>query len=38
LTPLPSLKTFHVEHVEDAWRQAALRRGELYIITHQKPA
>ena len=38
LTPLPSLKTFHVEHVEDAWRQAALRRGELYIITHQKSA
>lgn len=31
--PVPGVKTFHVEHVDDAWRQAALRRGELYIIT-----
>lgn len=36
LTPLSSQKAFHVEHIDDAWRQAALRRGELYIITHQK--
>ena len=35
ITPVPGVKTFHVEHIDDAWRQAALRRGELYIITQQ---
>jgi 16S rRNA (guanine527-N7)-methyltransferase len=29
-------KTFHVEHVDDPWRRAALRRGELQIITYHK--
>lgn len=27
---------FHVEQIEDAWRHAALRRGELYLIQHTK--
>lgn len=35
LASVPLVKTFHVEHVNDAWRRAALRRGELYIITRQ---
>ena len=38
VVPVPGVKTFHVEHIDDAWRQAALRRGELYIITqHSRP-
>lgn len=35
VVPIPGVKTFHVEHIDDAWRHAALRRGELYIITQQ---
>lgn len=34
--PLLSERMFHVEQVNDAWRQAALRRGELHIITYQR--
>jgi len=29
----PDSALFHVEHIEDAWKVAGLRRGELYIIT-----
>ncbi len=32
---LRSAHTFHVEPIRDAWRRAALRRGELYIITRR---
>ncbi len=37
-TLLPTAVTtlFHVEQIDDAWRHAALRRGELYIITYAK--
>ena len=29
----PESVLFHVEHIEDAWKEAGLRRGELHVIT-----
>lgn len=34
--PRISQRVFHVEHVSDAWRSAALRRGELFLISYKK--